>query len=84
MPRRELTEWMAFYAIEPRGAERADWHAGWIAYWTAFFQISRKGRAGLKVPDLVPFLRRPEEAVDDDPLLRQARTAFANIRKKRR
>lgn len=59
MSHRELVEWQAHYASEPRGEERDDWRFGWLAYVMASIN-ARKGRR-LKWADFVPFRKAPKE-----------------------
>lgn len=50
---RELTEWQAFFGIEPMPEDRADWRAGMLA--AHFYNIQRgRGQRALKPSDFMP------------------------------
>ena len=59
---RELTEWMAFYQIEPFGAERGDLQAGIVASTVAnVHRDPKKKREPFKPADFMPeFGKRPQ------------------------
>jgi hypothetical protein len=56
----ELSEWMAYYQLEPFGDERADWRSGMMAATMANLQRS-KNRAPYKPEDFMPQYDRPEQ-----------------------
>jgi len=58
---KELTEWMAFYSVEPFGEERSDIRAAIIACTCAQIWSKKK----LKVNDFMPkFGPKPEQSPD--------------------
>lgn len=50
----ELSEWMAYYEVEPFGEERADYRSAMIA-WVLASVYSKKGHKP-KIEDFMPFL----------------------------
>ena len=55
----ELTEWMAFYQLEPFGDMRADLRSGVIA--STFANANRTKHAQVFTPeDFMPYLDRPQ------------------------
>lgn len=54
----ELSEWMAFYSIEPFGGEREDWRAGKIAATIANVH-RRKGQRAFTPDDIIPRIKPP-------------------------
>jgi hypothetical protein len=57
MSSRELSEWAAYFAIEPFGEERADLRAGIVASTIANVHAGRKGKPFAPV-DFMPFQER--------------------------
>lgn len=49
MPASELTEWMAFYRLEPFGVERDNYHAGLIA--SLLYNVHRGKKNSPMSPD---------------------------------
>lgn len=58
----ELTEWIAFYRIEPFGCAIDDYRAGLYASMKA--NAARDGKPPLSPLDLYPWHAEPEEAPD--------------------
>lgn len=57
---RELSEWMAFYKLEPWGDERADLRIAILA--SLYANANRKkGQAPFKPSDFIPRFEPPEE-----------------------
>lgn len=66
----ELTEWMAFHALEPFGDVRADYRAGVIA--STFANAHRAASAPpFRPDDFMPFVDRPPPP--DDPKINVAK-----------
>ena len=62
----ELSEWMAFYQLEPFGDYRADYRAGVVA--STFANAHRaKDASPFRPEDFMPFLEK-NRAVDETPL----------------
>ena len=65
MSARELTEWMAYYSLEPFGEERGDMRAGIVA--STLFNINRGKKAKPTTPyDFMPKYGEPEAEDDED------------------
>lgn len=61
MSSRELTEWMAFFSLEPWGTEVEDWRAGLIASTIANSHRDPKRRRKLYEPsDFMPRYEAPK------------------------
>ncbi len=68
---RELTEWMAYFQLDPFGEERADLRAGIVASTVANSQRGRKGVA-FKPKDFMPkFSDRPQDPGWQMDIIRQ-------------
>ncbi len=64
---REVTEWMAYYQLEPRGEDRGDLRAGSIA--AAVYNVNRdtqKQLEPLSPHDTMLKFERPEPPSDDE------------------
>jgi hypothetical protein len=61
---RELTEWMAYDALDPIGDERGDWRAGIIAA-TVANRHRNKGETVHKPSDFVPRFGEPERPTQE-------------------
>lgn len=61
---RELTEWMAFYSLEPWGTEAEDVRTGIIASTVANVNRDPKKKA-YKIRDFMPQWHRPEQTPED-------------------
>ena len=57
---RELTEWQAYYSLDPFGEDRADLRAGIIAATTANM-LRAKGAKGYKPQDFMPRFEKPRQ-----------------------
>lgn len=64
---REFAEWMAFYGLEPFGAERADLRAAIIAKTIADVNTP-KGRPRSKLEEFMPRFGAPREQTVDEQL----------------
>ena len=72
MSSRELTEWMAFFSLEPWGTEVEDWRAGLIAATIANANRDPKKRRKLYEPqDFMPRYEKPQ--VEEQSWEEQAR-----------
>ena len=61
----ELTEWMAYYQLEPFGDYRADYRSGVVA--STFANAHRAKDAGpFKPEDFMPFLDKPKATQPQD------------------
>ena len=66
MSSRELSEWMAYYSIEPFGDERADLRSGIVA--STIANVNRdpkKQKTPFKPVDFMAFVERPETTSTD-------------------
>ncbi len=62
---KELTEWAAFFALEPWGAEVEDWRAGMVAATVANANRDEKKRRKPYTPrDFMPQRIKPETEVE--------------------
>ena len=61
---RELSEWMAFYSLEPFGDIRGDLQAGIVAS-TIANANSGKGSRTFQPADFMPLMEKPEQDEDD-------------------
>jgi hypothetical protein len=58
---KQLTEWMAFYQIEPFGEERDDLRSGIVA--SVIANVNRgKNRKPFKPEEFMPYRERPNQA----------------------
>lgn len=79
MPSSELTDWLAYYKLEPFGAERDNWHAAQIAAilvnqnrakgapvvpMTEFMYVDRDTTAATKTQNLLSALKRKAKRKD--------------------
>ena len=77
----ELTEWMAFYQLEPFGDMRADLRSGVVA--ATFANANRSKNAKAFTPeDFMPYVDRPEPQVDTRLNVIKFKTMFAHKVKK--
>jgi hypothetical protein len=61
---RELTDWLAYWSLEPWGEERADFRSGILA--AAMSNRWRgKGEKAAKPQDFMPFTDEPEQTPDE-------------------
>lgn len=68
---RELTEWMAYYALEPFGEERGDMRAGIVA--STLYNVHRGKNTRAATPeDFMPKYGREEAEDQDDEVREQA------------
>ena len=68
---RELTEWMAFYQLEPFGEQRADLRAGIVTAMIANVNRDKKKRRKPHKPqDFMPQFDRPQRAASWDEIKR--------------
>lgn len=81
MSRRELIEWRAWYGVEPRGEDRADWLTGWLAMMVAAVNTPRRARKRLGWREFVPRFRAPPPA-EPVKLSDQVRTIFGRFKRK--
>ena len=61
---RELSEWMAYYQLDPFGNVREDLHAGIVASTIANVNRGKNDKA-FQPSDFMPFMEKPEQTVDD-------------------
>ena len=61
---RELSEWMAYYQLEPFGNVREDLQAGIVASTIANVNRGKNDKA-FQPSDFMPFMEKPEQTVDD-------------------
>ena len=80
MPSRTLTEWMAYYEVEPFGQERADLRSGIVAS-TVANVFGGKGQRS-KPSDFMPRFdsNKPQQSVEQ---MQQVFRAFASAVEKR-
>lgn len=73
----ELTEWLAFYQIEPFGDYRADVRSGVVA---ATFANANRGKDAkpFTPEDFMPFVERPEPVNDPKTNAAMLRSLFAH------
>lgn len=77
----ELTEWMAFYQLEPFGDYRADYRSGVIA--STFANAHRAQDASpFKVEDFMPFIDKPTPKNDPSVNVTRFKAMFAHRVKK--
>ena len=77
----ELTQWMAFYELEPFGDMRADLRSGVVA--ATFANANRSKNAKAFTPeDFMPYVDRPEPQVDTRLNVIKFKTMFAHKVKK--
>jgi len=71
MSSRELTEWMAYYALEPFGEERGDMRAGIVA--STLYNVHRGPKSKAASPeDFMPkFGQADAEGEDEDDEVRE-------------
>ena len=74
----ELSEWMAYYRLEPFGEERADLRAGIIAS-TVVNCTPRKSPRQYRPADFMPQFDRPN--VEHDPEQKAERLMFKNLKR---
>ena len=73
MSARELSEWMAYYAIEPFGEQRDDYRAGLIAATVANCAGAGKKGKALQPTDFIPIYTQPKQVSFIDRKQEQAR-----------
>jgi hypothetical protein len=80
----ELTEWQAYYGLEPFGQERADLRAGIISATVANAMTTREGRS-FEPRDFMPVFDRQEREVNSAVMagFNRARMAVVARRKKK-
>jgi len=79
---RELTEWMAFDAIEPIGSWRDDYNSGMLCSLLANIN-RRKGAAPIPPQAFMPFMPKEEDFLtDDEKMLRMFQGMAANMNRK--
>ncbi len=61
---RELSEWMAYYQLDPFGNVREDLQAGIVASTIANVNRGKNDKA-FQPSDFMPFMEKPEQTVDD-------------------
>lgn len=79
----ELSEWIAYYNIEPFGEERADYRQG-ITSWILANQWRDKSAAALKIMDFMPYSRpaqSPQQTPED--MMRHMQMVSKHLRVKR-
>ena len=77
----ELTEWMAFYQLEPFGDFRADYRSGVIA--STFANAHRaQNTSPFRVEDFMPFLDKPAPKDDSSVNVARFKAMFAHRVKK--
>lgn len=62
---RELTEWMAFFKLEPWGADVEDWRAALVAATVANTARDRR-RAPFRVADFMPRREASRQQTDEE------------------
>ena len=73
----EVTELLAFHALEPFGEERADLRAGIVASTVANFAGRQLAEGVHKKPaDYMPYVEQPEAHVDDSKTLGEKIVSF--------
>lgn len=73
MSARELSEWMAYYAIEPFGEQREDYRAGLLAATVANCAGAGKKGKALQPTDFIPIYTQPKQVSFIDRKQEQAR-----------
>ena len=77
----ELSEWMAFYELEPFGEFRADFRGGLIA--ATFANVHRSPHTRPFAPDdFMPFIKRQSPPDPSQQNIRQFKAMFAHKLKK--
>lgn len=81
MPAAELTEWAAFFELEPRGDERLDMHVARLLHMYASVNAGRRRR--FTVDDFMPQWRWREEAATDVDEARRLLAKFEEFEARR-
>jgi hypothetical protein len=78
MSSRQLSEWLAFFQLEPWGEERADLRAGIVASTVANVNRSAKRRKPYKPQDFMPRFDEEDETPEESALrmMAQMKTAL--------
>ena len=76
----ELGRWLAFYRLDPWGAQRDDLRAGYIAATLAPAWLKKASGAAFQASDFLPQFDVPAaEDIDHKTLSRQLRAALGGI-----
>lgn len=80
MTSEQLSEWMAYYTLEPWGEERADLRMGILASVDANIHKSTKRKKPYKPEDFMPTFEEPDEAEMQARMLAKARAILGGRR----